>query len=398
MSVHEVRQGATERGVLFVGHTARRHGAPIALLHFLRWYREHGNRPFSLLLDEGGDLLKDYSETGAVLAADSSHWCPGGIRAKALTMIGAKRWARAAERRDILRFAGGCSPGLLYFNSIAQDTARLLEFFDRDVPMLLHVHELEHLLWLQGKNLIPNLFARAKGFIACSDAVRKNLIVNHGIDPACIETVHESIPVRGIKAARDRCEILRSLDFGEDGSLIVGCGSVHWNKGPDLFLQVARIVCRERGDACFAWVGSIAQHQRDEFEHDLCHLGLSDRVQFTGPLPDAADYVAACDVFALTSREDSFPLVCLEAAAFGKPIVCFANAGGMPEFVEDDCGFVVPYIDVGAMAERILYLLDSTACRRKMGQAALRKVTERHDVSIAAPRIMGVIERTISRG
>ena len=41
-------------------------------------------------------------------------------------------------------------------------------------------------------------------------------------------------------------------------------------------------------------------------------------------------------------EEDPYTLVCLEAAALEKPYVCFEGAGGSPEFVEEDCGFVVP--------------------------------------------------------
>src|SRR2546425_8840604 len=99
---------------------------------------------------------------------------------------------------------------------------------------------------------------------------------------------------------------------------------------------------------------------------------------------------AAADVFVLTSREDPYPLVCLEAAALEKPIVCFANAGGASEFVEKDCGFVVPYLDMLAMADRIVSLIDSADRRRTMGTAARRKVKERHDVSRAAPHIADI--------
>jgi glycosyltransferase involved in cell wall biosynthesis len=135
-----------------------------------------------------------------------------------------------------------------------------------------------------------------------------------------------------------------------------------------------------------------------EFEHDVHVAGLTEKVRFTGAVLKPADYLAAADVFVLTSREDPYPLVCLEAAAVAKPIVCFAGAGGMPEFVEEDCGFVVPYLDIMAMADRVVLLLDSLECRVTMGAAARRKVTERHDVSRAAPRIMEIIERTIAVG
>jgi glycosyltransferase involved in cell wall biosynthesis len=90
--------------------------------------------------------------------------------------------------------------------------------------------------------------------------------------------------------------------------------------------------------------------------------------------------------------------VCLEAAALAKPIVCFAGAGGMPEFVEEDCGFVVPYLDLTAMADSIVSLLDSSESRTTLGAAARRKVTERHDINRTAPRILEIMERTLCAG
>jgi glycosyltransferase involved in cell wall biosynthesis len=89
--------------------------------------------------------------------------------------------------------------------------------------------------------------------------------------------------------------------------------------------------------------------------------------------------------------------VCLEAATLAKPIVCFAGAGGAPEFVEEDCGFVVPYLDTMAMADRVVSLLDSQECRVTIGSAARRKVAQRHDLNGTAPRITEIIERTIAR-
>jgi glycosyltransferase involved in cell wall biosynthesis len=125
-------------------------------------------------------------------------------------------------------------------------------------------------------------------------------------------------------------------------------------------------------------------------------LGLIERVRITGTVLDPWDYIAAANVFALTSREDPYPLVCLEVAALGKPILCFESAGGMPEFIEQDCGFAVPYMDVTAMADGVLFLLDDAECRLSMGKAVRLKVSQRHDINAAAPRIMELMERTIA--
>jgi L-malate glycosyltransferase len=52
------------------------------------------------------------------------------------------------------------------------------------------------------------------------------------------------------------------------------------------------------------------------------------------------DYLNLADGFVLTSREDPFPLVMIEAAWLGKPIVAF-NSGGVSEFVQPGMGTVV---------------------------------------------------------
>jgi glycosyltransferase involved in cell wall biosynthesis len=210
-----------------------------------------------------------------------------------------------------------------------------------------------------------------------------------------VATVYESILVDQVRADRTRQQVLEELRVPVSAILLVGGGSHSWRKGADLFVQLARMVSQRRSNAYFAWIGGSAQDVL-EIEHDVRLCGLAEKVRFTGAVPKSTDYFAAADVFVLTSREDPYPLVCLEAAALAKPIVCFARAGGMPEFVEEDCGFVVPYLDITAMADRIISLLDSSESRGTMGAAARRKVAERHDISRAAPRIMEIIERTLA--
>jgi hypothetical protein len=64
----------------------------------------------------------------------------------------------------------------------------------------------------------------------------------------------------------------------------------------------------------------------------------------------------------------------------------------------EDCGFVVPYLDIMAMAESVVVLLDSPESRVWMGAAARRKVAQRHDISGTPPRIAEILERTIAHG
>lgn len=385
--------GGATGGVLFVIPTADRNGATAELLHFLRWFKAHSVRPFSALFGAGGDFLSEYSRVVETWPADRSHWCPGGVRSRAFNSIGFGGFARAAEKRDVRRFAGGCSPAVIYVNSLTTENSRLVALLGMRVPVLMWVHELEWFMQRQAGPNLPAVLSQATRFIACSNAVRENLIRHHEIAPDRIDTVHEGIPVVGVEAQRSREEILQELGLPNDAVLVIASGLLYWGKGADLFVQLAAGVCRRRPNTYFAWIGQASPEQILQFTHDIHLAGLGGRVRHTGAVSRPTDYFAAADAFVLTSREDSFPLVCLEAAALGKPIVCFADAGGMPEFVESDCGFVVPYLDIGAMAERVIFLLDSRECRLRMGEAARRKVAQHYDINVTAPRIMNIIER-----
>jgi glycosyltransferase involved in cell wall biosynthesis len=385
-----------KKGILFVNHVAAPNGAAIMLLHLLRWLKRNGSRPFSTLLVEGGELETEFAAASDAWVASESRWCPGGIRSQAARAMGLTRLSRAAEKADLWRFAARCRPALIYLNAFNSANFRLIELLDLEVPLLTHVHEFGFLFRAQAGSAMPRMLSRTNRFIACSGAVKSNLIREHRVEASRIDLVHESIAVGDVHAQRSRDEVFHELGFPTDAVVVVGCGTAAWNKGTDIFLQLAQAVCKQRDRARFVWVGNGYGREVPQHEHDVAMLGLTEKVRFTGHATSPADYISAADVFALTSREDSFPLVCLEAAALGKPIVCFADAGGMPEFVEEDAGFIVPYLDVETMARRLIALLDSPECRRRLGESARRKVAERHDIGEAAPRIVNIVETMIA--
>jgi glycosyltransferase involved in cell wall biosynthesis len=174
-----------------------------------------------------------------------------------------------------------------------------------------------------------------------------------------------------------------------DDALVVGAaGLTHWRKAPDLFVQLARLV-RQRWSGerpvHFLWVGGEAGG--DELApilYDVEHAGLDDVVHFVGHQADPLPWFAAFDLLVLPAREDAFPLVCLEAAALGMPIVCFDN-GGMPEFVGDgECGRVVPYPDLDQLADQVLELLADDDLRAELGDRAAERSVAAHDVEVGA--------------
>jgi hypothetical protein len=215
---------------------------------------------------------------------------------------------------------------------------------------------------------------------------------NHGVPQCQIESIYEFIG-RSNNAYQlpDKRARRRKTGLAEDKTIVFGCGTAYWRKGSDLFVEVAaRLVSRGVTDFHFYWIG---EHRKEEIG-EIRRRGLASHVTFLGPRNDPRDWFSAGDVFLLPSREDPFPLVCLEAAEAGLPTICFEGAGGMPDFVQDDAGFVVPLNDIDAMADKVATLIACPDLCMKLGVAARDKVLSRHTTDHAMPEILRCIRET----
>ena len=102
---------------------------------------------------------------------------------------------------------------------------------------------------------------------------------------------------------------------------------------------------------------------------------MAERVRFLGPRTDLERVYAACDGLLLPTRYDAFGLVCLEAAAAGRPVVTSATAGAS-ELVAD-AGVVVDDAEDAAGFAAALDTLSDPARRHELGEAG-RVVAQQH--------------------
>jgi glycosyltransferase involved in cell wall biosynthesis len=102
-------------------------------------------------------------------------------------------------------------------------------------------------------------------------------------------------------------------------------------------------------------------------------LGLADRVDWHGELPDAALAAAfdAADLFVLPARHEGYGMAVAEALARGLPVVATAT-GAIPELVGDDAGLLVPPDDVAALTAALDRMLSDPATRARHAAGAAR--------------------------
>jgi len=105
-------------------------------------------------------------------------------------------------------------------------------------------------------------------------------------------------------------------------------------------------------------------------------LGIAQHVHAVGAQEEVLPLLSISDVFLLPSAQESFGLAALEAMACEVPVVA-SRVGGIPEVIEDGLtGFLHAPEALDEMAASALRLLTDEDLRRRMGQAACRRVRE----------------------
>jgi glycosyltransferase involved in cell wall biosynthesis len=139
---------------------------------------------------------------------------------------------------------------------------------------------------------------------------------------------------------------------------------------PDLLEAARRLV--DRGvPARFIVVGQGPLEA--EIRALRASLGLERHVDLLGYRPDAIRVLSGCDMFALASHYEGYPVAIMEALAVGLPIVATA-VGGVPEGVRQGVeGLLVPPRRPDLLADAIEALVLDPERRAKMSAAAVER-------------------------
>lgn len=116
---------------------------------------------------------------------------------------------------------------------------------------------------------------------------------------------------------------------------------------------------------------------RGQIENKVHHLGLTQRVFFTGHLSNANKIFPALDVFILSSRREGLPIALLEAMGNGIPTIAPA-IGSIPVVIEHNVnGLLFRPGDIIGLTEALTTMLDSAEMRFRLAKAGRSTIIER---------------------
>lgn len=378
--------------LLIITHEASRTGAPLVLLHLLRWLKTNQPNVIATVVTlEGGDLESDFK---AVCNSYYNYTVITKPKKQSLVQRvfkNLKLYKPVNKKRSFINTLGAACFDVVYANTIksvpfGHDVASK----NKNTKFIVHLHELNVII----KQCLPNFkdyLPHIDQFITPSKLVKENLITNWSVNDNSVEVIYECSNIDPLpnEHAKDKKEKIFTIGAS---------GTVHWRKGHDVFVQLARYFKSHYTDlqVKFIWVGKVPLHERIILEEDLKKLGLEETVFFTGEVKNPTVYYNDFDVFVMTSREDPFPLVCIEAGMLSKPIISFDKAVGTNEILLEGGGFVVPYLDIESMVARIVDYYESPELVKAHG-AINKNVFSKFTPEHICPQFFKVIETQSQR-
>ncbi len=367
------------RKAVFVTHDLNIGGAPKLLLSIARWFQRATDYDVHIVAMASGPLYGEAAEISPTHVVGQIHVADGDVNTLSQTL------------REFL----GEEPAFTFINSAAAGHYCKIDPFNANT--FSYIHELQAVLnyyqdqlaTLIGKS--DHVFCGGPQVFDLISSLYPQRLDKLSTRPSFIDT-----PIYNATLSRDdKASLRQAVGFKSERKLVTACGVAHWRKQPFLFVRLANWAIKTRGrDVDFLWIGD--GEDLPKMREMAAEMGIADRLHLVGHQEDVKPYLAASDIFALTSSEDPFPLVCLEAGAVSTPSVVFREATGFAQLIEPQgeptAGAAVPLSDEQAFFWAVDRLLTNEQAWADAADLIRHRVNEKYTTNIACTELLQTIQ------
>lgn len=199
--------------------------------------------------------------------------------------------------------------------------------------------------------------------------------------------------IQVVRCGLDRRFIDEAPQPAQDTSRVLCIGRLSEQKGQLLLVEAVGALLAEGTPIELVLAGEGPF--RPLIEAAVERVGAQDAVQITGWIDTdrVRDELRRARVLVMPSFAEGLPVAIMEALATGRPVVTTSIAG-IPELVDDRCGWLVPAGSVDALTAALREALRTPApTLDAMGLEGRRRVLERHDAAREAAALAALFER-----
>ena len=215
-------------------------------------------------------------------------------------------------------------------------------------PLIVHVHSTD--FDRSGGAINPDIFAiekqgmdKADKIIVVSNRIRDRLTEQYHIPSKKIITIYN-----GIETQADHAENVPHVPHKQ--KIVTFLGRITIQKGPEYFVDVARMVIQKMKNVHFVMAGN--GELRNKIIELSARYGISHRFHFTGFLngPEVNEMLHRSDLFIMPSVSEPFGIVPLEAMQANVPVI-ISQQSGVSEVIKNVVK--TDFWDVHAMADAV---------------------------------------------
>ncbi len=246
----------------------------------------------------------------------------------------------------------------------------------------------------------PYLYNRAvDGVAAISSKVAETL--NHvGVTNEHLTIIPSGVDCTHFRPAEaaERASARARLNIGSTDFVVGTVGMLEERKGHRYLLEaVAKLDRESKSLTPITCVIAGDGSSRDALEKLAVDLKISNRIRFTGMVPDSRAILDALDAFVFPSLREGLGVALLEAMACGVAVIA-SRAGGIVDVIEDQrSGILAAPRDVAALAGEISALAMDPSRRSSLGKAARARVVERFSMEAMTRETVDLYRRCLAR-
>jgi L-malate glycosyltransferase len=227
-------------------------------------------------------------------------------------------------------------------------------------------HFATRLLNLASMNLLSTV-------VAVSGDVEESIRKHKPGLKAKLTTILNGVNVDHFRPDNSKREATRAtLGIPANANVIITIAVFRFQKRLDLWLEIAAKILRKNPRTHFIIVGDgplklMVNEKRDQ-------LDLTGNVHLVGLQTEVRPYLAASDIYMMSSIFEGLPIALLEAMSFGLPVVS-TDAGGIKEVVRHQRDGLLTGVDQSeALVDFALTLISDTNLLTTMGQSARERI------------------------
>jgi len=239
--------------------------------------------------------------------------------------------------------------------------------------------------WLE---LLPRqlAFRACTGVIVATQSEIQRIQSRYGIPSSKIARIFNPVDIETWNVI-DRDQARVALNIPLDAKVVVWHGRVEIErKGLDTLLEAWQQIYRDRPNQdvrlLLIGTGSDAK-QLSQLIEDMQLHGVHWLNEFVSDRSVIQQYLAAANVYTLSSRQEGFPVAPIEAMACGLPVVA-TDAPGMADILEGEAaagGFIVQKANSQALASALGRILDHPDLAKELGKRACERAKSHFSLS-----------------